>query len=111
MANKALARGSKVTLEPMTPYERRIIHSEVQSIEGVTTQSIGTDSNRRIVIYPEHPTKGGKSARAKAAETEQVEETEDITVTVEATVDTVEAETEKTATPATADTADGDTNE
>lgn len=116
MANKALARGSKVTLEPMTPYERRIIHSEVQSIEGVTTQSIGTDSNRRIVIYPEHPTKGGKSARAKAAETEQVEETDDITATVEETTvqetaETVEAETEKTVAPAPADTTDGDTNE
>ena len=53
MANKALSRGSKVTLEPMTPYERRIIHSEVQSIPGVTTQSIGSDNSRRIVIYVE----------------------------------------------------------
>lgn len=60
MANKVLARGTKVTLEPMTPYERRIIHSEVQSIEGVTTQSIGSDSNRRIVIYPEGAIKAGK---------------------------------------------------
>lgn len=60
MANKVLARGTKVTLEPMTPYERRIIHSEVQSIEGVTTQSIGSDSNRRIVIYPEGALRGGK---------------------------------------------------
>ena len=66
MANKALSRGSKVTLEPMTPYERRIIHSEVQSIEGVTTQSIGSDNNRRIVIYVE---------RKKATETPVVEET------------------------------------
>ena len=39
-----------VTLEPMNPYERRIIHSEVQNIEGVTTHSIGVDSERRIVI-------------------------------------------------------------
>lgn len=117
MANKALARGSKVTLEPMTPYERRIIHSEVQSIEGVTTQSIGTDSNRRIVIYPEHPTKGGKSARAKAVESDEFSETEEITVTVteettvEEAADAVEAEPEKTAAPATADTTDGDNNE
>ncbi len=57
MAGKALSKGSKVTLEPMSPYERRIIHSEVQSIEGVTTQSIGSDSSRRIVIYVDRPAK------------------------------------------------------
>ncbi len=62
MANKALNRGSKVTLEPMTPYERRIIHSEVQSIEGVTTQSTGSDNNRRIVIYVERDAKVKKEA-------------------------------------------------
>ena len=40
----------EVTLEPMSPYERRIIHSEVQNIRGVTTNSIGVDNNRRVVI-------------------------------------------------------------
>ena len=39
-----------MTLEPMSPYERRIIHSEVQGIRGVTTNSIGVDNNRRVVI-------------------------------------------------------------
>jgi spoIIIJ-associated protein len=38
-------------LEPMNPYERRIIHSEVQGIEGVSTNSIGAENNRRIVMY------------------------------------------------------------
>lgn len=42
-----------VILEPMSPYERRIIHSEVQKIDGVTTNSIGLDNNRRVVIYLE----------------------------------------------------------
>ncbi len=70
MAAKALARGSKVTLEPMTPYERRIIHSEVQSIEGVTTQSIGSDNNRRIVIYVERD-KAAKAAADTAAANEE----------------------------------------
>ena len=37
----------------MNPYERRIIHSEVQLIEGVSTHSVGTDNNRKIVIFPE----------------------------------------------------------
>lgn len=73
MANKALSRGSKVTLEPMTPYERRIIHSEVQSIEGVTTQSIGSDSSRRVVIYPEQAVArtGGKRRSASRPTTKE----------------------------------------
>ncbi len=51
MANKALRIKRSVTLEPMTAYERRIIHSEIQGIEGVSTNSIGSDNNRKIVIY------------------------------------------------------------
>jgi hypothetical protein len=38
-------------LEPMSAYERRIIHSEVQNIEGVSTNSVGSDNNRKIVIF------------------------------------------------------------
>lgn len=51
MAAKALRNRRSVMLEPMTPYERRIIHSEVQGIEGVSTNSVGSDNNRKIVIY------------------------------------------------------------
>ena len=51
MAAKALRNGKNVMLEPMSAYERRIIHSEVQGIEGVATNSIGSDNNRKIVIY------------------------------------------------------------
>ena len=71
MANKALSRGSKVTLEPMSPYERRIIHSEVQAIPGVTTYSIGSDNNRRIVIFVERPETVAEEV--VETETEQVE--------------------------------------
>lgn len=53
MASKVQKNGKSVMLEPMSPYERRIIHSEVQGIEGVSTNSIGVDSNRRVVIYLE----------------------------------------------------------
>lgn len=42
-----------VMLEPMNPYERRIIHSEVQGIEGVSTNSIGAENNRRVVMFLE----------------------------------------------------------
>ena len=51
MAAKAIRNKRSVMLEPMSAYERRIIHSEIQGIEGVSTNSIGADSNRKIVIY------------------------------------------------------------
>lgn len=58
-----------IMLEPMNPYERRIIHSEIQKIEGVSTNSIGADSNRRVVIFLEAegmPTAGIRPSRAAA---------------------------------------------
>ena len=50
MSEKALRQGRSVHLDPMNPYERRIIHSEVQKIEGVSTHSVGYDETRKIVI-------------------------------------------------------------
>ena len=51
MAAKALRNRRSVMLEPMSAYERRIIHSEIQGIEGVSTNSIGSDNNRKIVVF------------------------------------------------------------
>ncbi len=51
MAAKAIRNKRSVMLEPMSAYERRIIHSEIQNIEGVSTNSIGSDNNRKIVIF------------------------------------------------------------
>ncbi len=51
MAAKVLRYKKSVMLEPMNPYERRIIHSEVQNIPGVATNSIGSEDNRKVVIY------------------------------------------------------------
>ncbi len=42
--------GKSVTLEPMTAYERKIIHTKLQNSEFVRTYSIGEDDRRRIVI-------------------------------------------------------------
>jgi len=53
MASKVQRSKKSITLEPMTPYERRIIHSEIQNINGVSTRSVGVDDNRKIVIFPE----------------------------------------------------------
>jgi spoIIIJ-associated protein len=53
MADRVLRQKKSVMLEPMNPYERRIIHSEIQNIEGVSTNSIGSENNRKIVIFLE----------------------------------------------------------
>ena len=57
LARRMAARVQKykksVMLEPMNPYERRIIHSEVQNIKGVSTNSIGSENNRKVVIFLE----------------------------------------------------------
>lgn len=53
MSEQAIKSGKCRTLEPMNPYERRIIHTTVQSIEGVTSTSFGEGSGRRVVIAPE----------------------------------------------------------
>ena len=63
MAEKVLKYKKSVMLEPMTPYERRIIHSEVQTIEGVATNSIGSDGNRKVVMYLDDG--NGKKSRSK----------------------------------------------
>ena len=51
MAAKVVKYKKSLMLEPMNPNERRIIHSEVQSIEGVSTNSIGAENHRRIVMF------------------------------------------------------------
>ena len=51
MGAKALKNRRSIMLEPMSAYERRIIHSEIQNIEGLSTNSIGSDNNRKIVIF------------------------------------------------------------
>lgn len=50
-AAKVLKYKKSVMLEPMNPYERRIIHSEVQKVAGVSTNSIGSENNRRVVMF------------------------------------------------------------
>jgi spoIIIJ-associated protein len=70
-AQRVKRTGRNVTFEPMSAYERRIIHSQAQDIGGVTTHSIGSGEERRVVMSPE----GGKShesrPRRKTSATEQ----------------------------------------
>ncbi len=74
-AEKVLKYKRNITLEPMSSYERRIIHSEVQNINGVSTNSIGSDSNRRVVVFLEGQTSAPK-ARKKPVEKSVSEVTE-----------------------------------
>ena len=61
MANRAVKTGRKVVLEPMNPYERRVLHTALQNHPAVTTHSEGEEPNRRVVIMlknqPERPEK------------------------------------------------------
>ncbi|MBR7133891.1 MAG: KH domain-containing protein [Clostridia bacterium] len=50
---QVLKTGKSRTLEPMNPYERRIIHTAVQEIEGVVSNSYGEGVGRRVIISPE----------------------------------------------------------
>ena len=52
---KVIKQGRKIALEPMNPYERRIIHSCVAEIEGVSSRSTGTEPYRKVVIYADKP--------------------------------------------------------
>ncbi len=52
LAKKAVEKGRKYKLEPMNPYERRIIHSALANREDVKTVSEGDEPNRYVVIIP-----------------------------------------------------------
>ncbi len=66
-AEKVRKYGRPFTFEPMNPYERRIIHTTVQGIEGVSSHSVGSDEDRRVVlsledgVKPLNPSRGGRS--------------------------------------------------
>ena len=90
MAAKAIRNNRSVMLEPMSAYERRIIHSEIQGIEGVSTNSIGSDNNRKIVIFLTDKKPSGifeeeKNERGEEL-TEVVETIEEATEVAEVTV-------------------------
>lgn len=63
LADKVARSGRKFTLEPMNPYERRIIHSSLQNSESVTTFSVGSEPYRKVVIAPKNPKSAYKKQR------------------------------------------------
>ncbi len=54
LAQKAIRLQKKIMLEPMNPYERRIIHAKLSEYEGVKTTSEGKEPNRYIVVVPDN---------------------------------------------------------
>lgn len=89
MAAKALRNRRSVMLEPMSAYERRIIHSEIQGIEGVSTNSIGSDNHRKIVVYltdkkPRGIFEEDEDEKFTSLKEEFVSDADDLTESVEA---------------------------
>ncbi len=50
ISKNVLRTGRSIALEPMNPYERRVIHSAVTEIEGVSSHSVGEEPNRKVII-------------------------------------------------------------
>mgnify|MGYP001021140175 CR=1 FL=1 len=55
LAAAVIKTGRNTTLEPMNPYERRIIHATISEIEGVTSASVGEEPNRCVIISSTNP--------------------------------------------------------
>ncbi len=73
-AARAKRQGRNIVLEPMSAYERRAIHSEVQNIEGVTTFSVGSGDQRKVVVSPEvQKERPAKNRGAKPQRTQKSE--------------------------------------
>ena len=65
MAAKAIKTKRNVVLEPMNPYERHIIHAELQDMENVDTHSVGSDENRKVVVTYEGEDKQEGRSRSR----------------------------------------------
>jgi len=64
LSSQVIRTGRSVTLEPMNPYERRVIHATIQGIDGVTSSSIGEEPSRRVVISSTNPPKKNHKERS-----------------------------------------------
>ena len=53
LAAQVIESGEERALEPMSPPDRKVVHDTVAELDGVTTESVGEDTRRRVVIRPE----------------------------------------------------------
>ena len=65
IGTKVRRTGRSFAMEPMNPYERRIIHSDIGKMEGVRSESKGEGRDRRVVIYSTDPNAVAESANAR----------------------------------------------
>ena len=52
IARRVLESGDREELEPMTPFERKIVHDAVAAVDGVRSESEGVEPSRRVVVLP-----------------------------------------------------------
>ena len=76
MANRAVKTGRRVSMEPMNPYERRILHSALQSNPAVTTHSEGEEPNRHVVITVNKAARKAQENKQTEAKVEEAQQTE-----------------------------------
>lgn len=97
-ADKVVRFRRNIALEPMTPYERRIVHACLQDFRGVTTSSTGADEDRRVVIYFDPKTaenyrgKNGGKRWNKNEKTDSEEVKSNVEAEVADTAETADAE-------------------
>lgn len=65
MAEKAVRTDSMVIMKPMSGFERRLVHVTIQQMEGVSTESMGQEPDRRVVVKPSRESKVVKGFRDK----------------------------------------------
>ena len=65
-ASRVKKYGRSVCLDPMNPYERRIIHTTIQEIEGVSSHSVGSEADRKVVITPADGYKSNSRGRSNS---------------------------------------------
>ncbi|MEO9330267.1 Jag family protein [Gordonia aurantiaca] len=53
VAERVRDSGEREALDPMTPFERKIVHDAVAAVEGVISESEGAEPKRRVVVLPE----------------------------------------------------------
>lgn len=64
-ASYVVRTGRRYTFEPMNPYERRIIHTAVQEVEGAVSRSVGNGMDRKVILEPEGGVRRGSSNRRR----------------------------------------------
>jgi len=91
MANRAIKTGRRVSIEPMNPYERRILHSALQGNPDVTTHSEGEEPNRHVVITVNKPQRAKKAAEPAPEAPAEVPEEAPVEVPAEIPAEETEA--------------------